>query len=126
MAQSAAQNSRVLPTKIRRRVRGTLTAATAALLTCPATKKYEIISILLSEYSNNARTAKIRQVATGDTEADTNNLYTDVPLAAKETIRLEGGGADDPLTVLEGGDTLKGLASAATSVNYLIIYDEER
>jgi hypothetical protein len=123
--QSAGANVRQLPTEKWDRVQGVLTNASAALLTCPAGGTYKVISILLTEKSNNARTATVRHVKSGGVDDNTSDVYQDLALAAKETVRIEGGGAEDPLLVLTGGDVLRAHASANTSVNYDIIYKKE-
>lgn len=126
MGRSASQNMNLLPNEVWDRVQGVLTGSSAALLTCPAGATWRVVSILLTEKSNNARTATVRHVKSGGTDDGTSDMYQALPLAALETVRLEGGSKDDPLAVLTGGDVLKGLASAATSVNYDIVYVKER
>jgi hypothetical protein len=98
---------------------GTLTNASAAILTAGDDEVLTIDSIFLTEYSGNARTVTLRHVDSGDVDDGTANFMTDLALAPKETFHLEG-----PI-VLTDGAALKALASANTSVNYLISYRKE-
>lgn len=102
---------------------GTLTNASAALLTAGSHDVLIVDTILLTEYSNNARTVTLRHVDSGDTDDDTANFLTDLALAAKETFEETFGGNGG--IVLRAGASLKGLASANSAVNYLISYRKE-
>ena len=102
---------------------GTLTNASAALLTAGSHDVLVVDTILLTEYSNNARTVTLRHVDSGDTDDATANFLTDLALAANETFEETFGGNGG--IVLRAGAALKGLASANTSVNYLISYRKE-
>jgi hypothetical protein len=102
---------------------GTLTNASAALLTAGSHDVLIVDTILLTEYSNNARTVTLRHVDSGDTDDATANFLTDLALAANETFEETFGGNGG--IVLRAGAALKGLASANTSVNYLISYRKE-
>jgi hypothetical protein len=118
-----AKNVQVMPSYRHKRYGGNLASSSTAILT--ATSKTLIIDkILLTEYSNNARTVDLRLNQDNAADADTQYLFQDIALAAKETVVIEG-----PFHLERGdestGDVLKGLASAATSVNIHIFYREE-
>ena len=98
---------------------GTLTNASAAILTAGEDEVLTVDKIFLTEYSNNARTATLRHVDAGDTDNDTASFFKDLSLQAKETIEING-----PI-ILRDGAALKALASANTSVNFLIAYRKE-
>lgn len=102
---------------------GTLTNTSAALLTAGSHDVLIVDTILLTEYSNNARTVTLRHVDSGDADDDTANFLTDLALAAKETFEETFGGNGG--IVLRAGASLKGLASANSAVNYLISYRKE-
>lgn len=101
------------------RAQGNLPAASGALLTVGNDEVVIIDRIILTEYSGNARTFDLRINTAGAADADTQYIFQDGPLASKETLILSG-----PF-YLSDGDVLKGLASAATSVNYNIHYRKQ-
>ena len=125
MSQSAAMSHRLLPNEIDARAKGTLTNASAALLTCPAGQTYRIYSIIMTETTGVAKTYTLRLVATGGTDDARSDLFQAIPLTALEVQQLESAGVK-PLVIMTGGDVLKGLASANTAVNYLINYTTEK
>lgn len=101
------------------KVQGTLTNASAALLTAGDDAVLIVDKAFLTEYSNNPRSVTLRHLDNGDVDDATANIFTDLALAAKETVEVNG-----PI-ILRDGDALKGLASANTAVNYLICYRQE-
>ena len=101
---------------------GTLTNASAAILTAGDDEVLIVDGIFLTEYSGNARTVTLRHIDSGNADDGTANFMTDLALASKETIHI--GGANKPI-ILSDGASLKALASANTSVNYLIAYRKE-
>lgn len=100
-------------------VQGTLTNASAALLTSGDGAVYIIDKIFLTEYAGGAHTATLRHLDSGNVDDATANIFTAMALAANETIEVEG-----PI-ILSDGASLKGLADANTCVNYLISYRKE-
>lgn len=118
--QSPAVNSRVLGNELAKSKQGVFTNASAELLAAATNGRIVIDKILLTERSNASRTVTLRHLNSGDTDDATADLFTDLPLAAKETVVIDG-----PI-VLESAESIKGLASANTSVNYYIAYREER
>jgi hypothetical protein len=98
------------------RAQGTLAASSGAILTVDNDQTWIVDKIVLCEYSGNARTFDLRINTAGASDADTQYIFQDGALTSKETLIIEG-----PL-YLSDGDVLKGLASAATSVNYNIHY----
>lgn len=102
-----------------KRAQNTLTTTHATQVSAPATGAIVVDKIFLTEYSNAAQTVDIRVVKSGDTAGDGNLVFQDVPLAAKETVVIEG-----PIALVDG-DILTALASAASSVNMLTVYREE-
>lgn len=91
-------------------------ASSGALLTVDNDQTWIVDSIVLCEYSGNARTFDLRINVAGASDADVQYMFQDAALASKETLVIEG-----PF-YLGDGDVLKGLASAATSVNAQIFY----
>lgn len=71
-------------------------------------------SIILSEKSGNADVATVRKVASGGTDDATSNIFTDVPLASKETLIIPEADSKN-LMYLSPGDSIKFLTSGTAS-----------
>jgi len=88
-----------------------LAAASGLLYTVPAATTSLVKEIILVNTTAGALTATIRVIPSGGADTVVNDILTAVALAANETMIFELS------TVMETGATLRGLASAATSIN---------
>lgn len=127
MAQGAGASTRILPNETWDRVQGVLTNASATIIgPVPAGGTWKVLSLTFTEKSVAARTVTVRDIKSGGADDNTSDFVQAMDLAAKEMVRLEGGGKDDPLIVLTGGDKINALASANTAVNYAAVIVKER
>ena len=99
-----------------------ITAGSSATLglTGPASGTYEIIGIFMTEMTANARTVTIRLVPSGATPGVTHNLYTSQAVGSNATVALTNSG--QPIAIMNAGETLTFTASAADSVNCMVLY----
>jgi hypothetical protein len=77
--------------------------------TCPPLTRATIVSLYVTDTDTVDRTFRLHQVNSAGASTAANSLYYDHPITNKRTIR-DGG------IVLEPGQMMRGLASAATAV----------
>lgn len=95
-------------------VDGTQLATTSSTLyTAPANTTSQIQDVTVCNTSTGAKTVTFYVVENGGSAADATTVIDTKSIAANETKTL----SDLTGFVLEAGDTLRGLASAATSVS---------
>lgn len=124
MGQSAASNHRNLPNVTYASKQNTLAATSGFILGTAAVSNTTFVhSIVLSERSAVARTATLRVVRSGGVDDATSDIFQAVALASTEVLQIDFA---EPGLILNAGDSLKGLASAATAVNYVVNYSTER
>lgn len=104
--------------------RGQFAATNATLYTAPSgtsptgnTQGAILKSLILCNTDTSQRTATIYLVESGGSAADNRAIYKDVTIAAKTTVVLTF--PDDTCT-LDSGETVQGLADAASKVTYRI------
>lgn len=104
--------------------RGQLTTSSATLYTAPtgttptgATQSALLKSIILCNTDTTSKTVTIYLVETGGSVADNRAILKDLTIAAK-TTHTEF--FPDDCCPLDGGETVRGLASANTTVTYRV------
>lgn len=99
-----------------------LTGSATTLYTVPASTTTYVRSIILSNDTTSAVTATIHLVPTGGS-ADATNILINAKAVPTDGSPLIFNFGED-CVVLEAGDTIRGLASTASQVNYFISVDE--
>lgn len=123
MARSAAKNTRNQPNVTYASDQGTLGTASGFILGAAAvTGTVFVHSIIITERSAAARTFTLRMVESGGVDDATSDIFQATDLASKEVLQIEFA---EPGLILNNGDGLKGLASAATAVNYIVNFSTE-
>jgi hypothetical protein len=89
-----------------------LAATTATLYTVPALTTAVMRSFTLCNTDSVARTVTVYLVAFGDSPADKNTIYKEIPIAAKETLE------DDTLRAMLTGDFISAFADVANKVSF--------
>lgn len=103
------------------RVDKNLTTAEQTILTAPASGWYEIFSIVLNEYSNNADTFSVYRRASGDAGATAAVESFAVAEAIAAKTRVKFCDINNPI-ILRDGDILSALAGTNSRVNMHVEY----
>jgi hypothetical protein len=99
-----------------------LTGSVTTLYTVPASTTTYVRSIILTNDTTSAVTATIHLVPTGGSADATNILINAKAIPTDGSPLVYNFGEDQ--VVLEAADTIQGLASTTTQVNYFISIDE--